>query len=133
MTAAPRDRRARQSAERRGRRAESLAALALTLKGYRILARNVRLPAGEIDLIAGKGRLLVFVEVKARADLDAACHAVPPGAWRRIAATAQVWAGRHDPCGTRGWRFDLVAVLPGRYGLARLHHVRDAWRPDFAQ
>ena len=132
MNRPPSDGKARRQAERRGRRAETLAALALTLKGYRILARNVRLPIGEIDLIAGRGKLLVFVEVKARGDLDAACHAVSPGAWRRIAATAQAWAGRYDPGSTRGWRFDLMAVLPGRYGLPRLHHMRDAWRPDFA-
>jgi putative endonuclease len=57
----------RQSAERGGRRAESLAAWWLRLKGWRILARRVRTPVGEIDLVARRGRTIAFVEVKARA------------------------------------------------------------------
>lgn len=50
--------RKRQRAERRGRRAESRAALWLQLKGYSILARRVKLPVGEIDLIAVTPRAL---------------------------------------------------------------------------
>ena len=53
---------------RQGRRAEAWAVLWLRLKGYRILARNFRVPVGEIDVIAGRGRVLALVEVKARAD-----------------------------------------------------------------
>ncbi len=53
----------RQQAERGGRRAESLAALWLQLKGWQILARRARTPVGEVDLIARRGRLLAFVEV----------------------------------------------------------------------
>jgi len=51
-----------------GRKAESLAAFALRLKGYRVLARRLRTPAGEIDLIVRRGATIAFVEVKARAD-----------------------------------------------------------------
>ena len=56
----------RRRAERRGRLAEWAAALCLRLRGYRILALRHRTPLGEIDLIARKGDLVVFVEVKAR-------------------------------------------------------------------
>ncbi|TIO58114.1 MAG: YraN family protein, partial [Mesorhizobium sp.] len=55
----------RRKAYRRGHRGEWLAALALMLKGYRILARRHRTKLGEIDLIARRGDLVLFVEVKA--------------------------------------------------------------------
>ncbi|MEL7453164.1 MAG: YraN family protein, partial [Pseudomonadota bacterium] len=84
----------RQAAERRGRRGETLAALALQLKGYAILARRVRTPSGEIDLIARRGNLVAFVEVKARPDLMAALEAVTPRAQARICRTAELWMAR---------------------------------------
>jgi Predicted endonuclease distantly related to archaeal Holliday junction resolvase len=59
----------RQRAWRRGRKAESLALLALRLVGYRILARDHRTAPGEIDIIARRGTILAFIEVKARADV----------------------------------------------------------------
>ena len=59
-----------------GRWAESLAAWSLRLRGYRIVARRFRTPLGEIDLIAQRGRLVAFVEVKARTDLEQALVAL---------------------------------------------------------
>lgn len=53
----------RQSAEASGRRGERLAGWWLRLKGWRILARRVRTPAGEVDLVAKKGNLVAFVKV----------------------------------------------------------------------
>ena len=55
----------RTAAEKRGRAGETLAALYLRFKGYRILAQRVRTPVGEIDLIAEKSGIVAFVEVKA--------------------------------------------------------------------
>ncbi|HTA77617.1 MAG TPA: YraN family protein, partial [bacterium] len=49
-----------------GQKAENRAAAYLRLKGYSVLERNYRVPQGEIDLVARKGDILVFVEVKAR-------------------------------------------------------------------
>ena len=66
----------RQEAERRGRRAENLASLYLRLKGWRILARRARVPGGEVDIVARRGRTLAFVEVKARGDEEAAAFAL---------------------------------------------------------
>ena len=76
----------RRRAERRGRRGEWLAAAALLLKGYAILERRYTSPMGEIDLIARRGRTLVFIEVKARATLDDAVTAVTYTARQRICA-----------------------------------------------
>ena len=55
----------RRKAERRGHVSEWIAAAYLFLKGYRILARRYRTKLGEIDIIARKGDLAVFIEVKA--------------------------------------------------------------------
>lgn len=78
---------ARQRAFRTGLSAESRAAAMLIAKGFRIVARRARTPSGEIDIIARRGKLLIFVEVKARASLDDAAFAVTPrqisGSWRR--------------------------------------------------
>lgn len=118
----------RQAAETRGRRAETLAALWLRLKGYRILARRVRLPVGEIDLIARKGDVLAFVEVKARSDFTSAANAVTASSWMRINRAADGWTARRPDLRALSWRFDLVAIRPRR----RPMHLADQWRPDFA-
>jgi putative endonuclease len=55
------------------------------VKGYRIVARNLRLPQGEIDVVARRGRALVFIEVKYRADIGLAQDAVTARQWQRIA------------------------------------------------
>lgn len=103
------------AAYRRGHRGEWLAALALSLKGYRILARRYRTPAGEIDLIARRGNLVIMVEVKARPTLLAAMEAVTYTAERRIEAAADLWLSRRSDYAKLSVRFDLVAILPRRW------------------
>lgn len=103
------------AAYRRGHRGEWLAALALSLKGYRILARRYRTPAGEIDLIARRGNLVIMVEVKARPTLLAAMEAVTYTAERRIEAAADLWLSRRADYAKLSVRFDLVAILPRRW------------------
>ena len=101
------------------------AALWLQLRGYRILARRVRLPVGEIDLIVRRANVLAFVEVKQRRTLEAAQSAVPIGAWQRIARAADAWAQRHPRHQSADWRYDLVAITP--WALPK--HYKDFWRP----
>jgi putative endonuclease len=81
----PAPRAERQVAFRLGLSAETRAAALLLAKGFRIVARRWRSPVGEIDLVARRGRLLVFVEVKARGVLEDAAEAVTPRQQRRIA------------------------------------------------
>lgn len=107
--------RTRQKAFSLGHGAERLAALALMLKGYRILARRHRTPQGEIDLIARRGDVLAFVEVKARGTLTAAMESVTPSAQRRIEAAGDLWRMRLPDAGLYSVRYDLVAVLPWRW------------------
>ena len=100
---------------RRGHRGEWLAALALMLKGYRILARRHRTRLGEIDLIARRGDVVAIVEVKVRPSLRQAMEALPHLSERRIAAAADLWLARQPDHARLSLRFDMVAVVPRRW------------------
>jgi putative endonuclease len=109
-TAAP----ARVAAFQTGLSAESRAAAFLMAKGYRILAKRFRTPHGEIDIVARKRSLLVFVEVKARASLDEAAYAVTPRQQGRIIAAAQAWLMAHPEHAEFDMRFDAMLIAPRR-------------------
>jgi putative endonuclease len=114
----------RRAAWGRGRSAERIAAWWLRLKGYRILARGLRTPVGEIDLIARRGAVLAIVEVKARPDLDQAGGALLPRQQARIERAAAAFLQREPALAALDLRFDVVLVAPGR--LPR--HLPNAWR-----
>ena len=116
----------RRRAEARGRLAETLAVLLLRLKGYRILARRLRLSAGEIDIVARRGRTVAFIEVKARLDLATAIASVTPRQRQRLLRAAAQFAARDPRHSTADFRFDLMLVAPGQWP----RHVVDAWRAD---
>lgn len=117
------DRRRREQA---GRRAETAAALWLQLKGYRILDRRARMPACEIDLVARKGKFVVFVEVKSRRSHAQALEAVTPQLRQRLEEAANQWVSRRRGLREALWRFDVVLLAPGRLPK----HMRDAWRAE---
>ena len=117
--------RTRQDAERRGRRAETLAALWLSLKGYRIVARRFRGRTGELDLVARRGHRIAIVEVKARATRIAALEAVSAHQRKRIERAASEWLAR-QPQDVFSLRFDVIAIVPWRLPA----HIMDAWRPN---
>lgn len=109
--------RRRRKAQRLGIWSERLAVLALLAKGYRIADRNFRCRLGEIDIVARKGDLIAFVEVKARGSVEEAVDSVGAEAQRRIAAAADLWIARQRDHARLSWRFDIVAVLPRRWPL----------------
>jgi putative endonuclease len=113
----------RRRAERGGRRAETLAAWWLRLKGWTILGRRVRTPVGEVDLIARRGRTLAFVEVKARASREGADLSLDEYRLRRVAAAAEALAHRYSRVGD-DIRIDALFILPRR--LPR--HLPNVWR-----
>jgi putative endonuclease len=115
----------RHAALARGRRAEMLAAWRLRLAGWRILARNLRLPQGEIDIVARRGEVVAFVEVKTRAELLVAVEAVTARQRRRIRNAAASFLARHPDLAGLVLRFDAVLVV----GLWP-RHVPDAWQHD---
>jgi len=117
----------RRRAETFGHRAERAAAWLLRLKGWRILARRLKTPLGEIDIVACRGRTVAFVEVKARPDLAAGMLALQPRQRERLRRAATLflaqqprYARDHD------LRFDLVVVRPWRWPV----HIADAWQVD---
>ena len=105
----------RQRAERHGHWAEAMAIAALSLKGYRLLARRFKTPHGEIDLIMRRGRATIFIEVKQRAELDSALIAVSPHQMKRISAASRFWLARDHRAITGDCRFDIVGVSPYRW------------------
>jgi len=113
----------REAAERRGRSAETIACWYLRLKGWRILARRARVPGGEVDIIARRGRTLAFVEVKARLTEQAAAIALDQWTIRRVAVAAERLATRYQRPGD-DIRIDAVFVLPRR--LPR--HLANVWQ-----
>ena len=97
-----------------GVNAETLAALWLRAKFYRILARGYRIREGEIDIVAQRGATIAFVEVKARPTLDEAALAITPQKRRRISRAARHWLMTHPWAMGRTLRGDAIFVAPGK-------------------
>jgi putative endonuclease len=112
----------RRAAERAGRIGETAAAWWLRLKGWRILARRVRTPAGEIDLVARRPGLVAFVEVKRRASAAELDFAIDHRRLGRVAAAAEYLAPRFLEAG-EDMRIDVILIAPG----GTLRHIENAW------
>lgn len=106
---------------KKGLKAERYAALYLKLFGYRILGRRYKTPVGEIDLIARRGRTVVFVEVKARDNFISAKESITPHQRRRIERAASLYASKIK--GSPRLRFDAILVSGWK-----LKHIVSAWR-----
>jgi putative endonuclease len=113
----------REAAEKRGRGAETLAAMYLRLHGWRILARRARVPGGEVDIVARRGRILAFVEVKARATDEAAAFALDDWRLRRVVTAAERLAPRYMREGD-DVRIDAMFIVPGRWP----RHLTNVWQ-----
>ncbi len=112
----------RQAAELRGRDGERRAAWWLWLRGWRILDQRVRTPAGEVDIVARRGSLVAFVEVKTRktaAELD---FAIDARRLARVAAAAELLMPRYAGPGD-DIRVDVILIAPRT--LPR--HIENAW------
>ena len=116
----------RRLAERRGRFAEWLCRWHLRLRGWQIVARGWRCPAGEIDLVARRGKILAIIEVKSRSEAAAAANALTPRQRRRIARATEALIASRPDLAALGVRFDLMLVAARRLPL----HLTDAWRAD---
>jgi putative endonuclease len=113
----------RRLAEKRGRGAETMACWFLRLKGWRILARRARVPGGEVDIVARRGRTLAFVEVKARPTRESADWSLDQYRLRRVAVAAERLAQRYMRDGD-DIRIDAMFVVPGK--LPR--HLANVWQ-----
>jgi len=120
---------ARRRAQARGATAEHIAAWWLRFKGYRILAHGFRVAAGEVDLIARRGRVLTFVEVKRRQDQNAAAAAITPVQQKRIVRAAQAFLQQRPELAHLRMRFDAVLIFSTPWPkFSTPRHIEDAWR-----
>jgi putative endonuclease len=95
----------------------------LRLHGWRILARRARVPGGEVDIVARRGRTLAFVEVKARASDDAAAFALDDWRLRRVVVAAERLAPRYMREGD-DVRIDAMFMVPRRWP----RHLVNVWQ-----
>ena len=109
---------------------EKAAARHLQRLGYRVVARNYRCPAGELDLIAVDEGSIVFVEVKTRRSADAADPEVNvTSAKRRQLTRAARYYLMHKSAQDHPARFDVVAVVLPESGKPLIEHFVDAFAP----
>lgn len=118
----------RHTAERSGRQGEGWAALFLMVKGWRIVMRRARIGhgrgIGEVDLVARRGRVLAFVEVKWRRDLAAWDQAIDARRLERVAAVANaLWPRLARPGDVV--RIDVILLAPWRWP----RHITHVWQP----
>ncbi|MFE9664575.1 YraN family protein [Streptomyces sp. NPDC005955] len=112
-----------------GKYGEDLAARRLTAGGWAVLARNWRCGrAGELDIVAREGDVLVVCEVKTRREglFQQPLAGVTPDKARRLRDLAQRWVQEHGGAPPGGVRIDVVGVLVPHRGAPRIEHVRGA-------
>lgn len=114
----------REKAERRGHRGETLAAWYLRLHGWMILARRQRTPRGEVDLVARRGQMVAFIEVKWRRNGADLATAIDEFRLRRVAAAAQSIAHHYCRPGD-DMRIDVLLLARRRWP----RHIANAWMP----
>ena len=110
-----------------GDEGEEKACLWLQKQGYEIVARNWRTRRGEIDIIAEKGNLLVFGEVKTlpSGDADTLSHELDERKQKRIVETAKLFLLNHRKYSNVAIRFDVLVVnMPG---FSDVYHIEDAF------
>jgi putative endonuclease len=115
---------------RRGVAAEELAAQYLEVRGLKVLARNLRCKAGELDLVCLDGGVLAIVEVRQRgsAEFGGAIGSVTWTKQRKILRTAQFFLRREKHWGNLPLRFDVLAIDGLPDGAHRIDWVKDAFR-----
>ncbi len=104
--------------------AEAIAMAALEADGWRILARRVRTPAGELDAAAEKDGLLAIIEVKHRPTLAGAAAALGPRQQVRLMSAAQALMAENPDWGAQGVRFDVLVVD----AAGAVRRIADAFR-----
>ncbi len=113
----------RKKAFKKGIWAEKIVFLLLMLKGYRVLATRYKRSVGEVDLIAKKGNVLVFCEVKARKTDQEAAESITLKQRQRITRAAEYFVSEHKSYHDHAMRFDAILVS----GLFSVRHVKAAW------
>jgi putative endonuclease len=100
---------------RAGHGSEWLAAALLMLKGYQVLGFRLKTRAGEIDILARRGKILSVVEVKRRATLESALNALSPDQYDRLLAAGRAVLRQRPSLADHVLRIDMVALAPRRF------------------
>lgn len=85
--------------------------------------QRYKTPMGELDLVARRGRTIVFIEVKWRSTLDAALGSIHPNSQARIGRAASHWLSRQQEFANFNTRFDVIALAPWRWPI----HLKQAF------
>jgi putative endonuclease len=112
----------RHQAEKRGQWGERRAAWWLRLHGWRIIGERVKVRAGEVDLIARRGRMTAFIEVKTRATQAELDLAIDQYRLRRVAAATNALAARYVRPGD-DIRIDVILIAPKSWP----RHLINVW------
>lgn len=113
----------KKKAFKKGIWAEKLVKIILRLKGYAILETRYKRPVGEVDVIAKKGKFLVFIEVKARKSDHEAAESITPKQQQRIMRAAQFFVAENKSYQNHQMRFDACLVT----GAFSMRHIQSAW------
>jgi putative endonuclease len=108
-----------------GIRAEFFACLILRLKGCRILARRYKTPLGEVDIIAARGNELIFIEVKARREMQS-FEVLSSAQQKRIINAAKYFISLNK-INTKICRFDLIIIK----NVLSFQHIKNAFSANF--
>jgi len=114
----------------KGQEGEERASRYLRRRGYKIVDRNVRAGRGELDIVAQKDDLLVFVEVKSYQNREQGLLAVHEDKCDRLRSAASAYLGRHVQFATLQCRFDLIILTPsgGINPFPKVEHLQDVFR-----
>ena len=114
----------------KGQKAEDAACRYLERYGYQIVERNCRHGRGELDIVAVKDELLVFVEVKGHQQRESSLLAMHSDKCQRIISAAVLWQAKHQEYSTLQCRFDLLIVAPAKNSFLpqAIEHLVDVIR-----
>ncbi len=103
--------------------AELLAVTLLTLKFYRIIERRYKTKLGEIDIIALRGKTLIFIEVKKRRNQQELFESITTKQQKRITNTAELFIAKNQHFHSYKKRFDAILITSNLFPI----HIKDAW------
>ena len=111
-----------------GQKSEALAVTFLENKGYAIITTNWHCALGELDIVAQKDGVLVFVEVRARHShtTETAFASIDNAKRKKLYSTVMTYLAQHA-LDDVAWRIDVIAIAVPRDGRPIIEHVEDAF------
>lgn len=115
--------RAKITSYKSGLLAESIAILLLYCKFYRVVAKRYKTKVGEVDIIAIRGKTLIFAEVKKRRNKQELYESITAKQKQRITAAAELFLANHPQFAGNKKRFDAILITPNLFPI----HIKNAW------